>query len=167
MWPAKERRKDKMEYTIQVNKAELIDKTIDNHLNQQMATGNRREWQIHILDGDNAKIVLHQDGNYYDSNAEVYILSLDELFDEGAIDDMPSFSDDYSESREEFMKDHDLESMDDLNEDMQKEYDDLLEAYKKNTMDFAKSTLSAGRKEKVSSENAEGYIIATYKIEYV
>jgi len=153
--------------TIQINKKEAIEKTIDNHVNQQNNTGGRREWQLHIFNGNIAKIVLHQDGNYYDSKVDVDVLSLDELFDESAINDMPCFSDDYSESRKEFMKDHDLESMDNLNEDMQEKYDALLKEYKETTMENAESNLSAARKDEVSSENAEGLIVAQYKIEWI
>jgi hypothetical protein len=160
------RRKTNMK-TIQINKEDAIGKTIDNHVNAQNATGNRREWQLHIFNGDNAKIVSHQDGNYYDSKVDVDVLGLDELFDENAINDIPSFGDDYSESRKDFMKDNDLESMDDLDEELQEKYDTLLDEYQSNTMDFAKSNLAGSTKDEVTSEAAEGIIINTYKIKWV
>jgi len=150
---------------IQLNKQDVIEKTIDNHVNAQNATGNRREWQLHIFNGDNAKIVSHQDGNYYDLKVDVDIINLDDLFSEESINDMPSFNDDYSESRTEFMKNHDIESMDNLDKDMQNEYDALLNEYQKNTMSFAKSNLST--KDEISNEDAEGIVIATYKIEWI
>jgi hypothetical protein len=151
--------------TIQINTQDAIEKTIDNHVNTQNASGNRREWQLHIFNGDNAKIVSHQDGNYYDSKVDVDVLSLDELFTEESINEMPSFNDDYSESRTEFMENHHLESMDELDEDLQSEYDILLSEYQDTTMSFAKSNLST--KDEISSEDAEGVVIATYKIEWV
>ena len=150
---------------IKIDQKDTIEKTIDNHVNAQNATGNRREWQLHIFNGDNAKIVSHQDGNYYDSKVDVSVFSLDDLFTEKSIDEMPSFNDDYSESRTEFMKIHNLESMNDLDEEMQKEYDALLEAYKENTMSFARSNLTT--KDEIESQAGDGSIIATYKIEWV
>ena len=154
---------------IQIDKKDAIEKTIDNHVNAQNATGNRREWQLHIFNGDNAKIVSHQDGNYYDSKVDVDVFSLDDLFSEKSINDMPSFNDDYSESRKEFMGIHNLESMDedDLDEEMQKEYDALLSAYQENTMDFAKSNLSGSTKDEVSSKAGNGENLHSYKIEWI
>ena len=152
---------------IQIDKKDAIEKTIDNHVNAQNATGNRREWQLHIFNGDNAKIVSHQDGNYYDSKVDVDVFSLDDLFSEKSINDMPSFNDDYSESRKEFMDIHNLESMDDLDEDMQAEYDTLLSAYQENTMDFAKSNLSGSTKDEVSSKAGNGENLHSYKIEWI
>lgn len=151
--------------TIQINKQDAIDKVIDNHVNEQNATGNRREWQLHIFNGDTAKIVSHQDGNYYDSKVDVDVIGLDDLFSETSINDMPSFNDDYSESRTEFMKIHNLESMDDLDEALQAEYDTLLNEYQENTMSFARSNLTT--KDEITSEDAEGVVIATYKVEWV
>jgi hypothetical protein len=153
--------------TIQINKLDVIEKTIDNHVNEQNATGNRREWQLHIFNGDNAKIVSHQDGNYYDSKVDVDVLELDALFEETAINDMPSFNDDYSDSRKEFMKVNNLESIDDLDTDMQEKYDTILDEYQSNTMDFAKSNLAGSTKDEVSSENGNGEIIHSYKIEWI
>ncbi len=154
-----------MNNTIRLNKQDVIEKTIDNHINEQNATGNRREWQLHIFNGDNAKTVSHQDGNYYDSKVDVDLFGLDDLFTDESINDMPCFNDDYSESRKEFMKNHDIESMDDLTEEMQTEYDTLLNEYQETTMRFAESNLST--KDEISSEDAEGNIIATYKIEWI
>ena len=153
--------------TIEINKQDVIEKIINNHINEQFATGNRREWQLHIFNGDNAKIVSHQDGNYYDSKVVVDVFSLDDLFSEKSINDIPSFNDDYSESRKEFMDIHNLESMDDLDEDMQAEYDTLLSAYQENTMDFAKSNLSGLTKDEVSSKAGNGEILRSYKIEWI
>ena len=151
--------------TIEINKQDVIEKIINNHINEQFATGNRREWQLHIFNMDNAKIVLHQDGNYYDSKVDVNVISLDDLFSEESINDMPSFNDDYSESRTEFMKIHNLESMNDLDEEMQKEYDALLEAYKENTMSFARSNLTT--KDEIESRDGEENVLRLYKIEWV
>jgi len=153
--------------TIKLNKQDVIEKTIDNHVNQQNASGNRREWQLHIFNGDNAKVVSHQDGNYYDSKVNVDILGLDDLFSEDSINEMPSFNDDYSDSREAFLKDNDLESMDDLDTDMQEKYDNLLNEYQETTMSFAKSNLAGSTKDEVSSEDGNGEIIHSYKIEWI
>lgn len=151
---------------IELNRNEVIEKYIDNVINQEMQTGGRREFELHIFNGDQAKVRSHQDGNSYDSKIDVDVLNLEELFEKTSINEIPSFNDDYSESRKEFMENYGLETMDELDEKQQEKYDELLLAYMSNSMDIAKAILSAGMKTFVKSENAEGSIVV-YKINWV
>jgi hypothetical protein len=166
--------------TIRLNKEDLVEKTIDEKINELNATGRRGGWEIHIQshmrnqEVINAKPFFHQEGNYYGREVgHVCEFGAFQFFNWDGRDmdarDLFMVNDARAEARAEFQKKYDLsyDDLDNLDDELKAELDELENGYRDNCVRFARETLSENMINEINCEDAEGQILHSYKIEWI
>jgi len=169
--------------TIRVNQKELVEKLIDQKVNELNASGRRGGWEVHVFpywfkeenQTHDGKITFHQDGNFYPPDAgHVCTFPAEEFFDWGGADmhdsDIFQILESRNDARKDFKRDNNLDAdfdMETLDEDMKLELEQMEREYLETSQQFTHETLSSNTKDKVECVDGEGEVIHTYKVEYV